>query len=163
MMNDDDRSPWWPRQRLLTGNRKQVRFVSQVPYEEGIRSDFVLRRLLCAMGCGHYVRCMAADLAVVRVLIALLPFIPCVPSDQLREVVRLTPPNKLIEVYVGDSPLQWRTWSRQPGVSLIGDAAHAMLPTFGKPIEVIFRISSITTEKSHPVISNGRSMHRTCV
>lgn len=90
---------------------------------------------------------MAADLVVVRVLVALLPCIPCVPSDQLREVVRLTPPNKLIEVYVGDSPLQWRTWSRQPGVSLIGDAAHAMLPTFGKPVAVIFRISSIVTEK----------------
>lgn len=52
---------------------------------------------------------------------------------QLLNVVRSTPPSKIIEVFVGDIPLQWTTWSRQPGVSLMGDAAHCMLPTLGKP------------------------------
>lgn len=54
---------------------------------------------------------------------------------QLLNVVRSTPPDKIIEVYVGDSPLQWITWSRQPGVSLMGDAAHSMLPTLGRSPE----------------------------
>lgn len=52
-------------------------------------------------------------------------------SPQLLNVVRSTPPDKIIEVFVGDSPLQWTTWSKQPGVSLMGDAAHSMLPTLG--------------------------------
>lgn len=66
---------------------------------------------------------------VIPPLIATLPTVPCL---QVRDMVRKTLPSRLIEVYVGDSPLQWQTWSRQPGVSLIGDAAHAMLPSLGK-------------------------------
>lgn len=69
--------------------------------------------------------CLARTVQIVSVFRS-----ACI-APQLRNVVRSTPPNKIIEVYVGDSPLQWTTWSKQPGVSLMGDAAHSMLPTLG--------------------------------
>lgn len=48
-------------------------------------------------------------------------------------MVECTQPDKLIEVFVGDSTLHWRKWSQEPGVTLIGDVAHAMLPSLGEP------------------------------
>ncbi|CAM9777535.1 unnamed protein product, partial [Hapterophycus canaliculatus] len=71
--------------------------------------------------------------------------------QEVRNVVENTPPNKIIEVNVGDSPLQWLTWSRQPGVTLMGDAAHAMLPTLAMGVTSALQDAAALTKSIESV------------
>ncbi|CAM9294058.1 unnamed protein product [Scytosiphon promiscuus] len=71
--------------------------------------------------------------------------------EEVRNVVKNTPPDKIIEVNVGDSPLQWLTWSRQPGVSLMGDAAHSMLPTLAMGVTSALQDAAALTKSVESV------------
>ncbi|CAM9349356.1 unnamed protein product [Choristocarpus tenellus] len=51
--------------------------------------------------------------------------------EEVKDVVRNTANSRMIVTNVADSPVQWLRWSKEPSVTLIGDAAHAMFPSLG--------------------------------